>query len=154
MVEKTLQFHAKHKAPKLETLEKGGFYAITLSPEDIRDKETYKVPNNIQVLEDFRTKYRDIENILKTKLGGSYVELYPEFSPTGRLHFHGVINITDLFTFSYHDLFIFQKLGMYEIDTMDDIPKWTLYMGKQAHIFKPICDKLNIDYPLMTKKKA
>lgn len=150
MNKKNPEYHTKHKGIKMELYKLNEYYAITISPVDERI-HLRKVPNEIKMYEYYQAQYRDIEIVLSHKLFGCKIELYPELSPTGRLHFHGIVRITDIFKFMYHDLHRISELGCYEVDTIegdDGMAKWLLYCTKQLHIMKPLNDRINANYPL------
>ncbi len=60
------------------------------------------------------------------------VKLYPELSPKGRLHYHGIVRFKDYqqvfdWYYSYHKI----EGLMLSLDTIGDDDKWDKYIKKQ-----------------------
>lgn len=130
---------------KPETTQLNTLYSITISPPDYREINTGRC-NSVNVIRDYEQKYIETTQLFK-RLHHCELELYPELSPTGRLHFHGYIIIKNIFNFFYHDLYLLNKIS-YEIDTLnDDNNIYNQYIKKQIHIMEPIHKTLLFDYP-------
>lgn len=142
--------HQKNKSLKLEDLRTGVRYAVTLSPPECRDKDTAR-SNTVRTFDDFKAKYIELKLFIG-KLHSCKLELYPELSPTGRLHYHGFLQIKNIFTFMWHDLYLLNQI-VYEIDTIKDEDIWILYVSKQAHIMKPALDMFEEPYPMEYRPK-
>lgn len=139
--------NARHQSLKLENFKIGTPYAITISPPDLRDISTEQ-SNSVRTLSDFGLKYQTKKKWL-LKLHSCIMELYPELSPTGILHWHGTVIIADIFKFMWHDLKILEHAA-YKIDDLNDPDKWFIYCTKQTHIMRDACHAINENYPLIT----
>lgn len=144
---KTQNFHQEFKSIPLEEIEEGKTYAFTLNPIDLRPESLVGVHKG-WLQEDVKLDL--MSSIKKHKkylanLNYCSVELYPELSPTGRLHYHGKITIYHPLFFSHRDLRILQVYGKYCIthinDALDDdkkkkkYPNWDAYCTKQLKYF-------------------
>lgn len=130
------------KAEQFDEL--GGRYAITINPEDPRGDNKHSFTSEATTAEEELREVYDthINNIFK-KLKYCEVLLCPELSPTGRLHYHGVLTVIDTVMFLWHDVQVIRESAQCEIDTIEDITKWETYISKQAHLmarkgFKPL----------------
>lgn len=147
--------HQKQKAPKMEQYIINVIYAITLSPPDRRQLNGAKMIKGNE-LETYKTLMENINEDLQyfKKLKYSSLELYPELSPTGRLHYHGYIQIKDILKFTYHDLHLLNQIS-YEIDTMSEDPcgiyKYEQYVLKQKELWKPFIEYESMEYPIKIK---
>lgn len=144
--------HQKCKAPKMEVMKINTCYAVTLSPPDRRTITGAKMCKGND-LETFKTLEMNINEDLQLfkKLKYSKIEVYPELSPTGRLHYHGYIEIHNVLKFYYHDTHILNQIS-YEIDTISEDPegiyKYEQYVLKQQQHFKEFLDYANIQTPI------
>lgn len=141
----TQKVHRQKTCVSLETMEQGEEYAITLSPPDARNSDTAKA-NSVTSIQDYDKKLTTVKELIN-KLHGSKLVLFPELSPTGRLHFHGILVVVDIFNFYWHDLYLLDSV-MYEVDTISERDKWLNYCQKQSHIMGSIHDRLGIKYPI------
>lgn len=117
-----------------EYVELGGRYAITISPEDSRDSEKDTFKDYSDIKEHIReVNDNNIQNIFK-RLKFCEVEVYPELSPTGRLHYHGVLTVIDTVGFLWHDVQIIREQSICEVDTIKDMNIWLEYVQKQQHL--------------------
>lgn len=132
-----------------EYVELSGRYAITINPEDTRDTER----DTIKDFTDFREHINENVELHKSTifkhLKFCEIELYPEVSPTGRLHWHGVLTVLNTVGFLWHDLQYIRESAQSEIDTIEDFQTWLDYIHKQEHLLKPIIR----EYPLIIKNK-
>lgn len=117
-----------HVSPKVETLDVNIRYAISYSPQPLHCE------NDKMLLGTIKQMY----NIIR-KLNYCKLEVVIESSPTGRLHYHGWIQITQIAPFILFDIPIMVKEGTYEIDTCND--KWKEYVYKQKDIWEPYIKK-------------
>jgi len=129
-------FH-KHSCVRHEDILEDTPYAFSYNPEPMKLKE------NGEYL--FKREYNRMNKLLYL-LKGSLVEVYPETSPSGKIHFHGTITILNFPTFCLIDLYTLQACGTYEIDLMTDKEKWTTYCIKQSKYWKPYCKKRKLKY--------
>lgn len=147
--------HKMHSAPPMEKMSNEDLYTITLSPPDERHNQMLK--NEVQT----EVHYRHVidKHMLALQKGLRNVKLlklYPELSPTGRLHYHGYIMLKDVFMFYYADQYALQQIGSYEIDTIgdtvEDMEKYDKYCKKQEAIMRPyIENNSNWEYPIMVR---
>lgn len=82
-------FRKKHDAMKIEDIETGQLYAFTLNPNDSIGKN--------ELLTAYCTKH---QKALRDILDEVRLSIYPEISPTGRVHFHGTIQINNLYSWA------------------------------------------------------
>lgn len=119
--------------------------AITISPPQRFKKGTLlRNPNRILYDEDII----QIKSILKYIRCSTYL-IYPEFDKTGRLHYHGIINLdhNQRVRFFKYAQFKLKLIGfnlIKPIDTFIDKLKWILYITKDWGTTKQI---LEINYP-------
>lgn len=141
------QLHYKNKAIALEKLSTDKLFAITINPLDIRDSKTYRCPD-VRVIYDFQAKFQLFYDWIK-RLKHCSLQLYPELSQTGRLHYHGYIRIKNIFNFVWQDLHILSDY-VYEIDTCETNDNvYQMYIQKQMHTMQPIFMELDFDYPII-----
>jgi len=91
------------------------------------------------------------------------IDMYPEMSKAGRLHFHGICMFSkdsDILPFYVRDLKILNAHSQGEIDTIQTMqhdvdsdvesiaPKCCreCYMAKQEFLMRPWCDKYQVEY--------
>lgn len=102
-----------------------------------------------------KPEYQFIEDLIilkKLRLCTSMFIIYPELSPTGRLHYHGIVYINDKIKWFKSVLPSLRKLGFCDLKpTRDFKNKLTLliYCKKEWPITKEI---LGIDHPFMRFK--
>lgn len=157
MVRKPEKWHRPKSAPSMESISVGQVLSCTLSPPDGRNMDTAK-SNSVRLTSDY-LKRVTVHKELINKLYGAKLILYPELSPTGRLHYHGTVTIKDPFAFYYHDLYLLEEI-MYEIDTIGsdregasgskatNMDKWMAYCQKQKSIMQKVHEDLGIQYPI------
>lgn len=130
----------KHSLIAPEEVNPSATYTFTISP-----REQYTNGSTNTILK------QHLQNILSiiNKLGTHkdyYFKLYPELSKTGRLHYHGIIRISNPFNFFLNLQKVIDDCTM-EIDTIEDPDVWTQYTQKQAHLWKDV----SYPYPLQWK---
>lgn len=122
----------------------GGRYAITINPEDNRNTIKDTINDYQSVKDHIKSTHQDnIQNIFKN-LKYCEVLLYPELSPTGRLHYHGVLTVIDTIQFLWHDVQIIREHAQCEIDTIKEMKVWEEYISKQYHLMKEYIEILHI----------
>lgn len=129
-----------NKAPKVETMSEGVEYAITINFR--------KQPDSLNIchLAPYIVKHRDMFTLIIIK---NALILWPEVSPVGRLHFHGVYCLKDMY--EYIKFVRYLEAGLecsFEIDTIQDKIVWETYCKKQSFVFAEIFkNHLNV-YPI------
>lgn len=104
---------------------KGKYYFFTLNQKDY-----------IEDIWDFLTiNYVTIGLTLNEafKYSTDYYSIYPELSKSGKLHYHGIIRITDMIKWYRKALPILSSLGLYSIQRIDspiDLIRTSLYCRK------------------------
>lgn len=125
----------------------GTWYAITLCPSDAF--QYFGKANR------FKSFYSKIYEALlpmhfKYKM---YIELSePRGTIRGdgpRLHAHGIMYFPDVYSvkkFLLYDLYLLTRIGILEIDTIDDMLRWQVYCRKHISIlhFKPLTNNDNL----------
>lgn len=126
----------------LENAKVGDIYALTVNPIDDE-----KAVGKSYILNDHTRMIALVQ-----KLRYAYVELYPEISPTGRLHYHGYLIIEDIFGFYSHDIRIISKWGNFKLDTIADLQIWVNYVQKQMSIMQPAFKTCDLAYKVSNQK--
>lgn len=121
--------------------------AFTLSPP-------YRFTNGTKLKNPNRHLYDEdrisIKSILRYIRCGTYI-IYPEITNTGRLHYHGIINLDKNQNVRFHK-YAFYKLkllGMVDIkvlNTFKDRLRWIIYMTKEWGYTQEL---LEISRPMM-----
>lgn len=121
-----------------ETLKKGRYYAITLSPAlQCGEKKSIATMD----------KYIKYLMSWIDKLSYCKLVLYPEISAHSRFHYHGVIEILSIVPFLLHDLKSLEQWSNYKIEHFEDYG-WLMYIYKMRHIMEPYCMHLGIPYKI------
>lgn len=119
-------------------------FALTVSPKDRVDKY-----NKIEHI------YIDDVNIMRKymKRCSSHYIVYPETDAVGRLHYHGIIEVSDKIKFVKQVIPALKRIGyvcLKPLDTLKDNISWILYCSKEWMITKDIVD---IQQPLIPQHK-
>lgn len=135
---------AKFTAPHLEDIEVGVTYAISINPID----EWHGGGQTL--LAWVKKQY----NTLRENTHGVIMELYPEASPTMRLHFHGTLVVKDIYGYmktlkalAPHCTYCIKQITDTEEDYQTD-ETWHEYCLKQVDIWKPLFKSSIMCYPL------
>lgn len=124
-------------------------YAITISPPSRIGTEYLKIGNKSykygghQAI--FHDDYRVIIRALKYSV--DFVELYPELTTCGRLHYHGVIHIVDMIKWQKHGVKLLNRLGFLKICKFKTVG-WIKYFLKEWETTKKV---LEIEIPITTE---
>jgi len=120
----------KHDGPRdiyKGTNNPNNYYSITMNPVD--ELQCFFSASRV----------KDFKSAMLKQLHGLHkfndIIFHIEVSGKGRLHLHGIFNFTtpaQVIDFYVNDIVKYQNKFSYEIDTIDDIDKWTKYMGKQS----------------------
>lgn len=138
------KFKPKNSILKLEDINTGIEYSLTINPNDKLQGFSPLLMREIK-LHDILNK---ITNLIPLKYS---VQLYPEISPKGRLHFHGRI----MFSKQRHILQFYLSVipdilnhATMEMDTIKEPEVWSKYCSKQSlfHNFLEKKYKYNIPY--------
>lgn len=150
----------KYSAIKFEDIEIDVQYAISINP--LNEYSVSQKP-----IQWIKKNYDLLQQIVR----GCTLELYPESSPTGRLHFHGYITIHDIFEYLkfLHGLAVY---GTYCIKTItppidneeeeyviqedseeseSPYDTWEKYCRKQQNIWIPLFANNIMCYPIEIK---
>lgn len=123
-------------------------YAITISPPSRIGTEYVKIGNTSYKygghLPIFHDDYRVIIRALRHAV--DFVELYPEISLDGRLHYHGVINIKDMIKWYKTSVKLLNRLGFIKLCKFKS-HGWIKYIRKDWEITKIV---LELNYPILT----
>lgn len=120
---------------ELANSEDGYLYlSITLNPEE----QFYELSE----MDRFIYWTDRLYKYLKEKTHYCSIEVYPEVSPVGRLHVHGVVAIEDKYRylFQMYDVPALVRYGHIEIDTIGDWDVWKTYFKKQVKYLKPLTE--------------
>lgn len=129
---------------KLEEYEVGTHYAITINPPDKRLylKSHHQLDYGLG---------KEINAHLEwvSLCEGVQFQLYPELSPTGRLHYHGTILMKNIMIFMTHDIKIIDNHCQYCIKHIDDTDEWIQYITKQAPLMEVVIENHTLhEYPI------
>lgn len=133
--------NSPHKCLSLELAKEDELYAITINPCDTF--QYWKASTHDRI----KNAHSALIHQYNDWLGVKFVKLYLESSPTGRLHWHGIISINDLLSFYLVTLRSLQHWCTYEIDTINDIAKWKIYCTKQEFVFNDKNDTRRSIFP-------
>ncbi len=138
-----MTYKPQNDLPKMEDYQANTLYAITINPR-------LQHPDSSKRLKDVvhEASFSYLHKIMLI----SDVKLYPEMSPTGRVHFHGTIKILKKNIFNFYSL-IHKYIGVKDptftlvIKQITD-DEWKTYITKQKDLIKPVCKEYNIPYPI------
>lgn len=127
----------KHNSLPMETVKLSN-YSLSINPA--------------QASGDIHRDYKACKKILKcfSHITSINITMFPEYSPTGRLHMHGVVifrSFEGVFQF-YEVLHQIKESCTYEFDTIEDVTKWRDYTLKQQHIMAPSLRKRDLKYKM------
>lgn len=112
---------------KFEQVHNDDLYAITINPDD--EHQYWGSEDRIGTFYN-KLSYKLIIEVHNT----CQLELYPEFSSRGRLHFHGTIKMLNKIEFYEQVLRRLMKWCQLEIDTINDQEAWKKYYIKQQDL--------------------
>ena len=121
------KYNYKIKNIQLEDMKIDTIYALTINAE--------KITGQLQ------KDYKEYTNILKALFDPGMIDyqVYFEYSPSGRLHLHGVFKVHEWIQIGqlYNSLHTVGKTSSIKIDTIDDKDTWLEYCKKQRHVMQP-----------------
>lgn len=136
--------------PPLETISTNKFYSFTISPDQsIQAKgESLRLPSFVH----------SAKNIIYNLFNDQMIyQLYLEISPkTQNYHYHGIVvfkSYQSIIQF-YDQLPSYSYNNKIELDSIDNLMIWYLYIIKQRHVMEPYCNYLNLSYKLTSKNRA
>lgn len=116
-----------HKSPAPEVMVVGKEYAFSYNPDMLIDpKDTgtdYCIRARRFIVTNLRLRY-------------STIDIIPEISSQGRIHFHGTIKLGSIVSFFLEDIPVLKKHGTYEIDVINNPDTWTVYVMKFYEVFE------------------
>lgn len=125
--------NSAHKLVAPELVSPGLAYAFTFNPAH--------QPADLSAFPDW---YRSYQRLFQ-EWPGCDIEVVPELSSKGRIHFHGYLTMISPFYF-YFNLKDYTAVGTFELDIINDKGVWYDYVHKQRHVFLPTCQSLNLPY--------
>lgn len=134
----------KFVLPDIESITIGKQYAFTISPPQFDARK------------DLSKSIWNFAQRLRSIVYGYDLEIYWEFSPSGRLHGHGYITFRDLhqWIFSVQGLQTLGTICIKPLQTKDESSEvdgryktWNDYIIKQKSIVEPLCKK--VGYPTL-----
>lgn len=132
-------FPADFKCLKPEETSLGIKYSFTFNPSDDYLPLPSESMNHAKMVHWFDT----IKGVFEG-LKGCGITVYLEWSQRGRLHFHGVLVITNKHKFYLHDINYLMGHGNIELDTIADPAIWDLYCRKNQESVYDYYAELNI----------
>lgn len=128
--------YRKQKTLPLEDLEPNTYYSFSINPEMWKDTIIEQERENKRLLKVFRQN-------------GEYV-LFPELSPQGKLHYHGLVMFDGYVNIMNVYLGLRRLKCALEIDVVNDSDKWIEYITKQMD-YKESFEENGLDYPLKSR---
>lgn len=123
-----------------------------LAPEELVLDRTYALTINAsKITSNFKGNVeRYIEIVKLLMLHNTMINVYPELSRKGRLHYHGTITFTKLLGISnfYFQLYNLTDKVNVLIREIDDGNKWNAYCQKQRDVMEAACIHYAIKYVL------
>lgn len=135
-----------HKIKINSMLQNDIAYTFNVSPSD---SHQYYRSNSLNRFSDF---YKSTFQLFKKYvLDYADINLVPEISSKGRIHYHGTIKFKD--TVSYHlvGAYHLQQATNIEIDTIDNLDNWHKYMYKDKTLIMPFIKNLHLPYQINNK---
>lgn len=106
-------------------------YTFTISPDD--SMQYWQEPNTLQRESKFYEQWTTF--LFKHVMPYAEYKLNVEISRSGRLHMHGVIKFLSIKDFFLYSIYKLMNRAQIEIDTIEDMETWTIYMHKQNQMF-------------------
>lgn len=108
-----------------------------IAPEHLKVNEKYAFSLN-QAFDpnDLQESINHLYKMLNCCDSIAELVLYPEYSPIGRLHYHGYITIMDKYGFYSNDIHMIKKYGSFELDSIAHPDKWMTYCTKNKDMMK------------------
>ena len=127
-------YNYKIKNIQLEDMKLKTPYALTINAEKMTGK----------IHRDYKEYTSIVYNLLEVNLIDH--ELYFEYSPSGRLHLHGVFKVHEWEQIGqlYNSIFNIGKISSIKIDTIDDKDTWMEYCRKQRHVMQPYLNQYQL----------
>lgn len=113
------------------------WYSFTLCPKDDYQKWSSVAR--------YKTAIKAITSKLELLCHCTY-ELNPEISNKGRIHFHGKLKIDCIVRFLLYDIKKIEKIGIYEIDEINDHDIWYKYCNKDKKVMLRYCKSIKTKY--------
>lgn len=132
-----VEFPKELKCPKPEDITELRFYAFTLNPKD--------QPFNLLRHADIVAFFDDVR-LLISKMHGCELKLVVEASKKGRLHFHGLIGITNKMWFFFHDIHTLNNYGNFDIEPITEPFMWDLYIYKNRDMMSEWLTAVNCSH--------
>lgn len=129
----TNKFTPKHESMPIENIVPGYWYSFSINPID-----EYQYWRSLAVdrrEEMFRNYWK---NFFLHQNNSYHTRLFPELSPLGRLHFHGLISFETkehIKRFYMNDIYTLKLKCTFEIDEIEDLEIWMQYITKQQDHF-------------------
>lgn len=135
-----MAYKVKNQIPDLEDLKVDQWYAITINPQD-----KYQFFNRVNRITDCLHKMRD--DVLQ-HIGSYDYKIWPELSPKGRFHVHGIIRVTDKINFYLYCVPALLSRGTLVIKEIEDPLIWEEYCKKQSELHEHISENTVFVIPL------
>lgn len=106
------------------------WYTITLNPKNqfFDETATRHTPRLAECIDYLYECLAYLKNVR--------IELYPEISSLGRVHYHGILKVYDIFEFYLKDIPMLKDICSFEIDKIDSMETWIKYCTKQKSIME------------------
>lgn len=111
------------------------YYAITINPKKT-NYECY-VDEEVDmddIISDYAFFMYKLMEVMKPCT--DYHSIFPEISPKGKLHFHGIVRITDMYKWFRTVVPLINDIGfnrVTKLDTPKEMITWSLYCRKDWH---------------------
>lgn len=136
---------------KIDMIQANVQYAITINPDNFHQYYT-KGDHRLEYVETYLYCYH------LSKLSAKFA-LYPEIKTDdenkkpNRIHFHGYITFSSVFSWYMSQYNKFIKSCQVVIKPIDNKKEWDDYVFKNKEAMKPICQEARLKYKLSDKTK-
>lgn len=137
-----------HVCPDPKLLKVNEPYAFSFNPAS----QPYEYQSNETIKGDIQIWTNCIISLLKS-LRFCKVNIRPEISSNGRVHFHGTIHLLNIARFMLFDIPLIKDKGTFEIDTIKDPETWKTYYTKGEFYMLDYCKEEKIPYILTNDTK-
>lgn len=118
-----------HTAPPMESLLQHHTYAFNINFKEQQD--LYSDTSHSFIVKDRASRHSMYAKQVLQDLKGTAYCLNLEISPTGRLHWHGYLQIFNIEQYAIHDILFLQKVATFCIKPISNDEKWGEYCTKQ-----------------------
>ncbi len=134
-----MTYTKRNNLPKVEDYVVGQKYTFNINP--IKQYKINRLANQVRDLKGFLEGNKNYSNIFD-------ITVWPEFSPTGRLHFHGHVRIENIFAWAKDIVPGIIARYAVEVDTIESEEIWFKYCTKQTRLWGDYYPSSEYSFPL------